>query len=294
MLDISVAGKPNFAFVTPSYSKDFERCRLLVESVRRCCPGARHFLIVDRYDIQQFRSLASDTTIIVESEQVVDRFLHRLPTSHGIWVSMRSLPVRGWIMQQIRKIAAVELATEGTLIFCDSDMVFVRPFDEGSLLIDGRVGLLDVPFENAESRQWTRVARQILDLPQGGPVRGHVGQMICWKRDVMIAMQQRITEVHGKPWQLILARLPSFSEYILYGVFVREILGYRNAGHAPSQVPLVKTSWDSDITTPVGLRALFADISDENIAVMAHSKDPIDWHLYCELVERQWKKFGVA
>lgn len=294
MIDIGVARKPKFAFVTPSYPRDLDRCRLLVESVRRCCPKARHFLIVDRYDLQQFSDLASETTILLETERVVDRFLHRLPTRHGVWISTRTLPVRGWIMQQIRKIASVELISEETLIFCDSDMAFIRPFDESTLMVDEQIGLLDVPFENAESRDWTRVARRLLGLPQGGPVRGHVGQMICWKRDVIIAMQRRIEQVNGKSWQLVLARLPSFSEYVLYGVFVREFLGYAKAAQAPSQVPLVKTSWDNDIATPAGMRVFFEQIDDRNIALMAHSKDAIDWHLYCELIQQHWKKSGVA
>jgi hypothetical protein len=44
----------------------------------------------------------------------------------------------------------------------------------------------------------------------------------------------------------------------------------------------------------VGLRSFFDEIDDRNIAVMAHSKDPIDWGLYCQLVRQQWKKRGVA
>ena len=86
---------PRIAFITPSYPKDLKRCRLLVESIHRCCPGARHFLIVDGYDIRQFRELASETTILVKSERVIDSYLHRFPSRHGIWISTKTLPVRG-------------------------------------------------------------------------------------------------------------------------------------------------------------------------------------------------------
>lgn len=284
---------PGLAFVTPSYPHDFERCALLVESLDHCCPQARHYIIVDRHDMKKFAGLASERTVLIESETVIDRDMHRLPAGGGIWVSARTLATRGWIMQQIRKIASSRVLTEETLIFCDSDMAFIRPFDDTALLVDGSFGLLDVAFENAQSHEWTRVARTLLGLPQGGAVRGHVGQMICWRREVMNAMQNRIEHVVGVPWQRALASLRTFSEYMLYGVFVREYLGYDRAQQAPSQVPLVKTSWDSEVTTPTGLRLFFETIETRNIAVMAHSKDPIDWHSYCNLVRSEWRKAGV-
>ena len=52
----------DFAIITPSYPPDLERCALLVESLDRCCPGAKHYLIVDRRDISLFRRLASSRT----------------------------------------------------------------------------------------------------------------------------------------------------------------------------------------------------------------------------------------
>ena len=171
-------------------------------------------------------------------------------------------------------------------------MAFIRPFDKNALMVDGAIGLLDVDFENAETRNWTRIARTLLGLPDGGPVRGHVGQMICWQRATIIAMQERIEQVQGVPWQRALARLRTFSEYILYGVFVRECVGYDQARQMPSQVPLVKTSWDSDITTPEGLKSFFDEIDTQNIAVMAHSRDPIDWPAYCEHVRSEWQNGG--
>jgi Family of unknown function (DUF6492) len=283
----------NHAFVTPSYPFDLDRCALLIKSLDHCCPQARHYIIVDRHDIRQFAHLASDRTILIESEEVVDHAIRRLPGGRGFWFSTGGL-TRGWIMQQIRKIAVSRAVSEENLIFCDSDMAFIRPFDENALLVNGSLGLLDVDFENAETREWTRIARRLLGLSDSETVRGHVGQLICWKRDVLIAMQERIESVQKMPWQRALAKARTVSEYILYGVFVRECIGYDRAGQAPSQVPLVKTSWDSDITDPVGLRLFFDTIEHENIAVMAHSRDPVDWDLYRELLRSQWQREGVA
>ena len=284
----------DFVIITPSYPPDLERCALLVESLDRCCPGAKHYLIIDRRDISLFRGLASSRTELLESEALIEPWLRRLPTRHGFWVSLRTLPVRGWMMQQMRKIAVADALSCQNLVFCDSDMAFIRSFGLPDLMVDGELGLLDVPYQDKESRRWTRDARHLLGLSKDtGETRGHVGQMICWRRDNVLAMQQRIEAFCGMSWQQALARLSTVSEYILYGVFVREVIGYEGSGHKPSQVPLVKTSWGSDITTHQALDTFFSDFDPRTIAIMAHSKDPIDQVRLRQLIEAQWRQAGV-
>jgi len=51
---------------------------------------------------------------------------------------------------------------------------------------------------------------------------GVVGNMICWNRETVIAMRQRVETSTGMDWQVALCRTSSFSEYMLYGIFVRE------------------------------------------------------------------------
>lgn len=217
----------DFAIITPSYPPDLERCALLVESLDRCCPDSTHYLIVDRCDIGPFRRLASSRTELIESEALIEPWLRRLPSRHGFWVSLRALPVRGWMMQQIRKIAVANALSCPNLVYCDSDMAFIRPFGLPDLMKDGALGLLDVPYQDEQVQRWTKDARRLLGLPrETGETRGHVGQMICWRRDNVLAMQQRIEATCGMSWQQALARLRTVSEYILYGVFVREVIGY--------------------------------------------------------------------
>ena len=283
----------DFAIITPSYPPDLERCALLVESLDRCCPHSRHYLIVDRRDIGPFRILASSRTELIESEALIEPWLRRLPSHHGFWVSFRALPVRGWMMQQIRKIAVANALSCPNLVYCDSDMAFIRPFGLPDLMKGGALGLLDVPYQDEQVRRWTKDARRLLRLPRkSGETRGHVGQMVCWRRDNVLAMQQRIEATCGISWQQALARLRTVSEYILYGVFVREVIGYGASGQKPSQIPLVKTSWDSDMTTPQGINDFFEQFDPRTIAIMAHSKDSIDQVRLRELIEAQWRRTG--
>jgi len=216
-----------------------------------------------------------------------------MPGRRGFWLSLKAPPVRGWIVQQILKIAAIEVIPERTLVFCDSDVAFFRQFDRDNLVVDGKVGLLDVPFVDDRNRRWTETARRVLGLSQqGSEYRSHVGNMICWNRETVKALQHRIEASTGIHWQVALARIPSFSEYMLYGVFVREFLGYDAVDHAPSTVPLVKASWGVSLKSDSAIDSFFANFDPQTIAVMIHSKDGIDPISYRHHLERRWTAIG--
>jgi len=202
---------------------------------------------------------------------------------------MKSLPVRGWIVQQILKIAVVDVISEQTLVFCDSDVAFFRRFDREDLLVDGKVGLLDVDFSGHS--EWTAIARRLLGLPKHGSAsRNYVGNMICWNADIVRNMQRRIEMSTGIDWRLALARTPSFSEYMLYGVFVTEVLGYDSVDHAPSSVPFVKPSWSLRLQTDSDIETFFSDFDAQTVAVMVHSKDGPDPKQYRRYLQRLWER----
>lgn len=248
-----------------------------------------HYLIVDRRDRSAFSHLERGKRRLVESEAIVGNWMRRMPGRKGFWLSLKAPPVRGWIIQQILKIGSIDAIPERTLVFCDSDTAFLRHFDRDDLLIDGKIGLGDVDFSNDETRRWTATARRLLGLSRhDGGYHNHVGNMICWNRETVKAMQQRIETSTGLNWQVALARTPNFSEYILYGVFVREVLGYEAVDHAPSTVPLVKASWGVALTTDSAIDAFFAEFDPRTVAVMVHSKDGIDPARFRHHLERQW------
>jgi hypothetical protein len=281
----------SFAIVTPSYVPDLARCELLAESLDRTAADAPHYLIVDRHDYPAFRHLNGGRRRLIEAEALVGSRFWRMPGRKPYWLSAKALPVRGWIMQQILKIAATEAIPERTLIICDSDDAFFRHFDRDDILIGSRVGLFDDTFVNDELRRWTATARRLLGLaPHEGGYRNYVSQMICWNRETVKALQQRIEISTGMNWQVALARTLSFSEYMLYGIFVREVLGYENTDHTPSAAPLVKTSWGSDLSTDFAIDTFFADFDPKTVAIMVNSKDGIDPARYRHHLERLWKE----
>ena len=283
-----------FAVVTPTYLPDLARCELLVESMKRAVPNIPHYLIVDRCDRSAFAHLQSGQRRLIESEAILGKWIVRSPGRKPYWLSLKAAPVRGWIIQQILKIGALDFIPEQTFVFCDSDTAFFRPFDRDDLLVNGKIGLLEVDAVNDETRRWTITARRLLGLPtDGGRCRNHVGNMICWNREIVKALQERIEYSSGMRWKVALARTLHFSEYMIYGVFVREISGYNEAGHAPSTVPLVKPSWGISLSTASAIETFFTDFDARTVAVMIHSRYGIDVSLYRPQLERLWRKIEV-
>jgi hypothetical protein len=279
----------SYAVVTPSFLPDLRRCELLAESLDHCAPHVPHYLIVDRRDRLAFAHLERGKRRLVESEAIVGSWMWRTPGAKGFWVSLKAPPARGWIIQQILKIGSIDVIPERTLIFCDSDTAFLQRFDRDDLLVDGKVGLLDVDFCNETTRRWTATARRLFGLSQRSTqYRNFVGNMICWNRETVKAMRQRIETTTGVNWQVALARTLNFSEYMLYGVFVREVLGYDAVDHAPSAIPLVKPSWGTSLTSDAAIDAFFAEFDSRTIAVMIHSKDGIDPGRIRRSIQQKW------
>jgi len=283
----------DFTLITPTYLPDLARAELLVESVQRCCPGLAHHLIVDHRDLKQFRHLG-DRATIVTSEDLLPWWIHRLPGRRSIWLSMRSRPNRGWIVQQILKIAAASQLAADVSIFCDSDVAFVRPFSPAqSLCREDSVGLLDVEFVNDEVREWTDVACTLLGIESAEMApRGHVGNLICWRRENVLAMIERIENVADSDWRAALMRLATFSEYVLYGVHTRGVIGYEHSGHHPSILPLVKASWGIELDDATARDNFFAAFDAATVAVMVHSKDDIDPARYRGHLATMWDAIG--
>jgi len=225
-----------YALVTPSFSLDLKRCELLVESVARwAAPSLRHYLVIDRRDVPLFEHLRSARTELLIVEDIVPNWLVRMPGVRKFWFSFRTRPVRNWILQQMVKLAIPSAVKEDVLLYTDSDTFFIAPFDPASFERDGRVplfmetgqrGLLDY------NDSWHAQAARLVGIPaETGYDTSFVGNVICWRRDNAISLQQRIETVTGKRWTQAIATQSAFSEYTLYGVYVTQVLGEAASGH---------------------------------------------------------------
>ena len=278
------------AFVTPTFTPDLGRCELLVESLDRFAPETRHYLLVDAREIRKFQHLGSARTIVVPSEEVIDSRFTRLPGARGFWVSWHAPPVRGWIMQQLLKLASPKVVAEDVIICVDSDTAFIRRFTRDHVFREAKIGLLDVDYAGGMVPRWTSIAAELLGVDLATcPSRGHVGELIAWSRQHLLGLHERIESASDLPWQVAIARKTTFSEYILYGTYIRCLLGYDASNHVPATKALVRQPWDHDLSDAAALRKYIADPEPDNIAVMIHSKSKISAAQLRPIFEEAWK-----
>lgn len=266
---------------TCSFRGDFEVCKALCESVDRFVPPEiEHWLIVPAKDLALFRPLASSRRRILAESDFLPRGFVKIP-SPPAWIRRRvsllrrdfyltpfSAPVRGWILQQIKKIAATAQAPTDIVFHVDSDSVFFRPLKMEHLSQGGKVRLYRDPRRvDLESHQrWHEAAARLLGLPSSEWAGGeYIDGLVIWRRSVVRSMIERIETISGHPWTVALARSPHFAEYILYGVHADKVMGFEAAGVYPEPRSLCHARWSGD----------FVDDADENAFIQAIRPDQV-------------------
>jgi hypothetical protein len=278
----------NYAIVTPSYGPDFERCRLLCQSMDRLVSGDfRHILVVDERDRERFRALEGPRTEIRTVESILPWWLRRPPYVSRWWLSFKSPPVRNWLLQQLVKLSVDELSSYDNFCFIDSDVVFIRPFEVKDLSPGGKLRLFRVPGAARQPSHfpWHRSAAHLLGLPPTDYFGAtYIGNLITWRREHLIALHAHIEAVHGRGWLETICRHWHLSEYILYGIFIEHVLGLDHAGHTPTDVPLCHISWTYSMDSDKDLELFFKDVKSNHVAVMVSSKQGVPVPRYLHLL----------
>lgn len=282
--------------VTASYAPDFERCRLLCETMDHYVSGvSAHYLLVEDKDVALFRRLETPQRIVVAESDLLPSWLRPFwdPTSlfkRRIWLSAKAQPLRGWHVQQLRRIAIARQVKEQVLVFCDSDVAFVRPFDLSAFSRQGKVrlfrrddGLRHV--DGPEHRVWHRNAAMVLGI-SAPEVSEHdyISTLISWRRDSVLAMCGRIEHVTGKEWVEALIADRRFSECSLYGRFVDEI--EKGRGHFHGGEEFCHVQWSGEPHSDAELRELLDRMAPGQVAVGMQSFIGTDIGRMRRLVER--------
>ena len=99
------------AIVTASYLPDIDRCRLLCDTVDANVTGhGHHYILVASHDLAAFRELEGPRRTVVDERDLLPQWLYSFPDPLSrfrkrIWLSPRTMPLRGWHVQQLRRIA---------------------------------------------------------------------------------------------------------------------------------------------------------------------------------------------
>ena len=209
-----MGAQQNAAIVTPSYAGDFERCRLLCESMDRYVTGyTRHYLLVASHDVERFRALETDRRVVV----------------------------------------------------------FLKPFDCGDFWRDGQMRLYRKSggmhsLMDMGHRDWLANAGRALDLPAGQTSdHDYITTLIAWRRETVLDMLRRIETVHGRPWINVVASDRRFSECILYGRYVDEVLN--GEGHFHDDRALCHIYWLGPELDETGIERFIAGMEPYQVAI---------------------------
>ncbi|WP_271601010.1 DUF6492 family protein [Bradyrhizobium sp. CCBAU 45384] len=264
------------AVITPSFAPDFELCADLNRSVLAySADSVHHHIIVPPSDLKLFEQLAGPRTQI----RCENDFLPRSFVTVGRYrINLRRPipPVRGWILQQVIKLAAVAASEADVVILVDSDIEFIRPFTAKTFVRNGVVRFYRKPNEIDERLPrhviWHRVARSLLGLrPAEPPYADYVSSLLPWDPALVRRMLDRVTATTGQPWTTAIARQLHFSEWTLYGVFVDEAIG-APANSFAADDPLCLAYWGAVPLNRDGASDFLRDARPTDVAAMISAK----------------------
>jgi hypothetical protein len=278
------------ALVTPSHRADIKQFALLCESIEWHLRGyERHYVIVTDDDLPYFAEFGGGRRVVIPTSQLLPCWLKLAPSflarnGRRIWWSLRSRPVHGWHVQQILKIAAASQLREQRFCLVDSDFVFIRPFDVGAYAGGASTPLYlahaAIAADKPRHADWTRNCDRLLGLeqPTTFPADDYIGQMIVWDKDAVHDMTRATERVTGTGWVRALCNTRAFSEFLLYGRFVRSSPQHL-ATHRITTERLVDVYWDF---TPLDSAAVIAMVNAASartiaLCVQSYSRTPVSF-----------------
>ena len=265
------------AIITASFAPDLERCRLLCETIDKHVTGfSKHYILVEHSDVGLFKQLESANRVIVDEMDLFPKWIRAYPDPfylgrRRVWLSLRTLPLRGWHAQQLRRIAIAEKIEEDALFYCDSDVAFLKAFDCTSLWRSGDLRLFRRDNElldklPGDQQLWAENAAMLLGIKDAPLLpHGYVGTLIAWRRDRLLGMCRKIEEVSGLHWLQTIGRHRRFSECTIYGHYADDIKMLE--GHFVDTRDLCKVHWFAPAPTETQFRAFIAEMEPHQAAV---------------------------
>jgi hypothetical protein len=284
------------AIVTASFGPDFERCRLLCETIDRHVTGhSCHYILVETADVPLFKALENPRRKVIDEKDMLPRWLKPFPDPfylgrRRIWLSLRTLPLRGWHAQQLRRMAVAETLHEDAFFYVDSDVAFLRPFDCAALWRGEELRLFRRDDElkgtvPGDQHLWAANAGKLLGIPENDTApHGYVGTLIAWRRDRMIGMCRRIEEVSGGHWVEAIGKSRRFSECTIYGQYA-EVLE-KLEGHFIDTRDFCEVFWFAPAPTAEEFASRVSALKPEQVAIGVQSFLGADISYVRELVSR--------
>ncbi len=281
------------AILTPSFRPDYERLVRLHESVLEFADeSVIHHVIVPRRDLALFRGLTSSRMRVWEEQEFIpagfiltDRLaaivksIPVLPASircSAINVHRPWPPVRGWVLQQLLKLCASTKLGVDAVVIIDSDVALLRRVTPELFFRDGAVRIYEKPEAITAGMDrhvlWTRTAHRLLGLaaPEAGAHPDYVAGIVSWDPQLLTDCLDRIENVTGKPWATAVGAQLHFSEFILYGTYVRHFGSQRQRSFT-APTTLCHSYWDTSPLAGNGVAEFISGFGSSDIAVHIQS-----------------------
>jgi hypothetical protein len=239
--------------------------------------SVHHYIDVPRSNLNLFGRLAGSRTHIHCETDLLPRSFVPVPFSNfTVNLGQPFPPVRGWILQQVRKLAAAAGSEADVVLLVDSDVEFIRAFNVETFVRNGVVRFYRKPDEVGERlprhMTWHRVARALLGLPPADPpYADYVSCLAAWDPAIVRQMLARVTATTGRPWTTAIARQFHFSEFTLYGVFVDAVIG-APANSFASDDPLCLAYWNETPLNQDGAIDFLRGVKPTDVAAMISAK----------------------
>jgi uncharacterized protein DUF6492 len=233
----------DLAVLTPSFRGDASLFADLHESVlANTAPAVVHHVAVPPSDAHLFRQYEGARCRVWTHRDLLPRYCISMPHASGLTLNLRRpwLPVRGWVVQQLMKIAATAAMDARAVLIVDSDAVLLRELTVEQLVREGRLRHFRrdraVTADMKRHLLWHKVARRLLGVPGSAspPAPDYVSPIAVWDPAVVRDLMAHIVDCTGREWFDAVAGELHVSEFMLYGVFADLVL----SDMAPFEGPL--------------------------------------------------------
>jgi hypothetical protein len=269
--------------LTPSFRGDAALFEDLHDSVlANTASSVVHHVVVPPSDARLFRRYEGPRCRVLTHRDLLPRYCVSVPHASGLTLNLRRPwpPVRGWVTQQIIKLAGAAAIDARAVLIIDSDAVLLREPTLDQFTHNGRPWHFRVDHAVTADMErhlvWHNVARQLLGLPGvvSAPAPEYVSPITVWDPAVVRSLIEHIADTTGRNWIDAVAGQLHISEFVLYGVFVDHVRGEM----APYAGPLCHNYYERVPLTPADARA-FADEMPPNALgamISSHSHTPHD------------------
>jgi hypothetical protein len=271
----------DLAVLTPSFRGDVELFADLHASVLAHTPrSVVHHVVVPPSDAHLFRQYEGPRCRVWTHRDLLPRYCVSVPYASGLTLSLRQpwLPVRGWVVQQIMKLAGTAAIDARAVVIIDSDAVLLREItldhftDNGRLWHFRRNGAVTASMHR--HLLWHNVARKLLGLRsvESPPAPDYVSPITVWDPTVVRPLIEHIADRTRRDWIDAMGGQLHVSEFVIYGVFIDEVLG----GIAPFAGPLCHNYYERTPLSAAGAGAFADQMPSRALGAMisSHSHTP--------------------